>query len=99
MAMSRGSSVDVFKYEDLTPQLIKKYNYFALEPKQYNQQSIYSSFKFLETSFRKPAFSLTNLLTDEEIQEKKRQFARGENIANINSEREESKMTMIGMWK
>jgi len=74
MAAARGSSVFTCTYQNLNEKMISKSGYFIVEPNQYNQQGIYSYFKHIESSFQKPIFSLTNLMTDEEIKEKKSLF-------------------------
>lgn len=70
MAKARGSTVYARSYNNITIDDISKCGYLLLEPNKYNQQTIYSCFKYFENALQKPIFSLTNLITDDEIRER-----------------------------
>lgn len=70
MANARGSKVYARSFTNLTEKDLEKTGYLIIEPNQYNQQGIYSCFKYFENSFQKPIFSLTNLMSDEEINDR-----------------------------
>ena len=85
MATKRGSTIDIINVNEINDEIISKYDYLIMEPKQYNDQNIYDHLKELEFKYSKPVVTLTNLINIDKVDE----------ISNINVFTTEIKKTLM----